>query len=265
MKKEKTFPTTTTEKLEFIHFVVCGPIQIETPGGSRLSQEVKYKFRLVAKGFLQKVGIYYGEVYTPIARFETIRLVVAIATNANWSIVKSAFLNGLLEEEIYYKTIMHQSKYTKDLLKRLNMQQSNPVGTPAEVGLTLKETNEERVWCFKRILRSPNFWFSTKELVVTLLSCEAKYIAASETVCQAVWLETLMEDLQVKNLGKIKLLVGNKFAIDLARHLIAHERSKHIETKFHFLREQVNNDKLRTKHCKTKIKFVDILTKTLKL
>ena len=66
---------------------------------------VKHKARLVAKGFLQKAGIDYGEVYAPVARIETVKFVVAIATNANWSMhqldVKSAFLNGPLEEEIY--------------------------------------------------------------------------------------------------------------------------------------------------------------------
>ena len=66
---------------------------------------VKHKARLVAKGFLQKAGIDYGEVYAPVARIETVRFVVAIATNANWSLhqldVKSAFLNGPLDEEVY--------------------------------------------------------------------------------------------------------------------------------------------------------------------
>ncbi|RDX81581.1 DEAD-box ATP-dependent RNA helicase 39, partial [Mucuna pruriens] len=86
---------------------------------------------------------------------------------------------------------------------------------------------------------APISWSSTKELVVALSSCEAEYIAASKTACQAVWLEALMKDLQVENLGKIKLLVDNKSAIDLARHPASHGRSKHIETRFHFLREQL--------------------------
>ncbi|RDX92049.1 hypothetical protein CR513_25882, partial [Mucuna pruriens] len=65
---------------------------------------VKHKAKLVSKEFLQKVGIDYGEVYASVARIEIIRLVVAIATNANWSThqldVKSAFLNGPLEKEV---------------------------------------------------------------------------------------------------------------------------------------------------------------------
>jgi len=66
---------------------------------------VRYKVRLVAKGFLQKARIDYGEVYAPVARIETIRLVVSIAIQHNWPLyqldVKAAFLNGKLEEEVY--------------------------------------------------------------------------------------------------------------------------------------------------------------------
>ncbi|RDX82758.1 Copia protein, partial [Mucuna pruriens] len=114
-------------------------------------------------------------------------------------------------------------------------------------------------------------WSSTKEPVVALLSCEAEYIVAEYIVAEyivafEIACQTLMKDLQVKILGKIKLLLpDNKSTIDLARHLIAYGRSKHIETRFHFLREQVSNEKLRIEHCKTKIQFADILTKALKL
>ena len=65
----------------------------------------KYKARLVAKGFLQKPGLDFNEVYAPIARIETVRLIVAIASMRKWTVsqldVKSDFLNGPLEEEVY--------------------------------------------------------------------------------------------------------------------------------------------------------------------
>ncbi|MCI29822.1 pentatricopeptide repeat-containing protein, partial [Trifolium medium] len=67
----------------------------------------KYKARLVAKGFLQKPDLDFNEVFTPVARLETIRLVVAIASYKDWAMhqldVKSAFLNGPLKEEVYVK------------------------------------------------------------------------------------------------------------------------------------------------------------------
>ena len=58
----------------------------------------KYKARLVARGFLQREGLDYSEVYSPVARIETVRLVVAVANAREWPMyhldVKSAFLNG---------------------------------------------------------------------------------------------------------------------------------------------------------------------------
>lgn len=60
---------------------------------------------LVSRGFLQKYGLYYFEVFPPVARDETIRLVIAIAASKNWPMlhldVKFAFLNGTLQEDLY--------------------------------------------------------------------------------------------------------------------------------------------------------------------
>jgi hypothetical protein len=65
----------------------------------------KHKARLVARGFMQKAGMDYFEVYAPIVRLETVRLIVTIACGRNWPMhhldVKSAFLNCPLDEEVY--------------------------------------------------------------------------------------------------------------------------------------------------------------------
>lgn len=65
----------------------------------------KLKARLVVKGFSQRYGSDYLETFAPVARLDTIRLLVALAAQKQWLIhqldVKSAFLNGFLEEEIY--------------------------------------------------------------------------------------------------------------------------------------------------------------------
>ena len=63
------------------------------------------KARLVCKGYAQVEGIDYGETYAPVARMESIRLILAYASSKNIKVyqmdVKSAFLNGELEEEVY--------------------------------------------------------------------------------------------------------------------------------------------------------------------
>lgn len=67
----------------------------------------KHKARLVAKGYEQQPGYDYQEVFSPVARIETIRLIIALAAQNHWKVhqmdVKSAFLNGPLEEEIFVK------------------------------------------------------------------------------------------------------------------------------------------------------------------
>ena len=66
---------------------------------------VRYKERLVVKGYAQKQGIDYDEVFSPVARMESIRILISIAAQENWELhdldVKTAFLNGEIKQDIY--------------------------------------------------------------------------------------------------------------------------------------------------------------------
>lgn len=66
---------------------------------------MNYKARLVAKGYVQKKGINFEEVFTPVTRLETVQLLLPLAVEKGWEVhhldVKSAFLNGDLLEEVY--------------------------------------------------------------------------------------------------------------------------------------------------------------------
>jgi hypothetical protein len=65
---------------------------------------IKHKARLVARGYVQKQGIDYDEVFTPVARMESIKMLLAMTAQEKWLVhhmdVKSAFLNGNLNEEV---------------------------------------------------------------------------------------------------------------------------------------------------------------------
>jgi hypothetical protein len=106
-------------------------------------------------------------------------------------------------------------------------------------------------------------WFSRKQKVVALSSCEAEYIAAAAAACQGVWLETLRADLLDCEVSKVKLKIDNMSALSLCKNPVFHDRSKHIDTKFHYIRENVECGKIRVEHVGTADQLADILTKAL--
>ncbi|PNX74620.1 putative LRR receptor-like protein kinase, partial [Trifolium pratense] len=83
----------------------------------------KYKARLVAKGYSQKHGIDYGEVYAPVARWDTIRTILCLAAYEKWPVlqldVKSAFLHGELMEDVYVMQPLGYQKGKSDEVYKL--------------------------------------------------------------------------------------------------------------------------------------------------
>jgi len=65
----------------------------------------KYKARFVARGFSQKEGIDYDEIFAPVARYTTIHSIIALVASQEWNLhqmdVKTAFLHGSIKEEVY--------------------------------------------------------------------------------------------------------------------------------------------------------------------
>lgn len=434
----------------------------------------KYKARLVAKGYAQQYGVNYTEVFAPVARLDTIRLILALAAQNNWDVfqldVKSAFLHGELNEEIFvqqplgyekkgeegkvyklrkalyglkqaprawyskieayfvregferclcehtlftkskevgkilivslyvddliytgndksmyddFKNSMMlefdmtdlgrmryflgieviqsldgifvcQRKYAHEILGRFGMDKSNPVKNPIvpgtklskdEAGTKVDETLFKQVvgslmyltatrpdlmygvslisrfmscpteshWlAAKRILRylkgttelgifykkngctnlvaytdsdfagdlddrrsTSGFafllgsgavsWSSKKQPIVTLSTTEAEYIAAAFCACQCIWLRRVLEKLGHKEENSTLIQCDNNSTIQLSKNSVFHGRSKHIDIRFHFLRDLTRDKIVELSYCNSQEQVADIMTKPLKL
>ncbi|KAM1556843.1 hypothetical protein PS2_040150 [Malus domestica] len=433
----------------------------------------KHKARLVAKGYCQQYGIDYAEVFAPVARLDTIRIVISLAAQKNWDIyqldVKSAFLHGELEEEVFVdqppgyeqkgqetkvyrlnkalyglkqaprawysriesyfikegfnkcpyehtlfikvaeegkiliaclyvddliftgndkmmfeqfkKSMMvefdmtdlgkmryflgieviqgsegifiSQRKYAQEILERFNMDQCNPVLNPIVPGLKLtkdeggievdgtvykqmvgslmyltatrpdlmfvvslisrymERPTEVHMQAVKRVLRyikgttdlgilykeggteevigytdsdyagdqddrkstsgyvfiissGAVSWSSKKQPVVTLSTTEAEFIAAASGACQVIWLRRILKSLNQEQNGPTLVYCDNVSTIKLSRNPVMHGRSKHIDVRFHFLRDLVKGRDLELVQCSTLEQIADIFTKPLK-
>jgi len=88
-------------------------------------------------------------------------------------------------------------------------------------------------------------WASQKQKIVALSSCEAEYVAGAAAACQGIWLSRLVGDLMGTKETPVKLLMDNMSAIALSKNPVHHDRSKHIDTRYHFMRECIEEGKWR--------------------
>ncbi|GJX75603.1 putative ribonuclease H-like domain-containing protein, partial [Tanacetum coccineum] len=110
---------------------------------------------------------------------------------------------------------------------------------------------------------SPISWSTQKQATVALSSCESEFIAATAAATQALWLKRLLSKLTHSQEEKVTIQVDNKSAIALMKNLIFHGRSKHIDTKYHFIRECVEKEDIQIEFINGEYHKADILTKSL--
>ena len=105
-------------------------------------------------------------------------------------------------------------------------------------------------------------WASKRQSTIALSTAEAEYISAAICSTQMLWMKHQLEDYQILE-SNIPIYCDNTAAISLSKNPILHSRAKHIEVKYHFIRDYVQKGVLLLKFVDTDHQWADIFTKPL--
>jgi len=104
---------------------------------------------------------------------------------------------------------------------------------------------------------------SKKQSSISLSTAEAEYIAATTCCTQILWMKQTLQDIQIDYKQPISILCDNTSAISIFKNLVMHSKLKHIPTKYHFLRDQVENQVVNMEYVPTKEHIANIFKKSL--
>ena len=106
-------------------------------------------------------------------------------------------------------------------------------------------------------------WKLKRQTVVALSSTEAEYVALCSVAQETVWLRHLLASIRFKHKDATVVDEDNQGTIALTKNPKNHSRTKHIDIKYHFVREAVEKKDVRLVYCPTGKMVADILTKML--
>jgi hypothetical protein len=107
-------------------------------------------------------------------------------------------------------------------------------------------------------------WSSRLQPVVSLSTTEAEYIAAVEAGKEIIWMQNLLTEFGFSFTSPSPLLIDNNSAVTVAKNPEHHGRMKHLDLRFHWLRDTVEAKKISPIHIPTTVQAADIFTKPLK-
>ena len=108
-------------------------------------------------------------------------------------------------------------------------------------------------------------WSSNRQSTVALSTCEAEYIGQTQAAKEAIWLKTLLDQLNPEDSSPVATIIygDNQGAIALAKNPQFHARTKHIDIQHHFIRQKVDEGKIELQYVPTAKQVADGLTKAL--
>ena len=98
---------------------------------------------------------------------------------------------------------------------------------------------------------------------MALSTAEAEYVVACTTICEVVWLRKLLSHLFDLQLDATCIYFNNQSCVKLSKKLVFHDKLKHIEIKYHYIRDMVQRGAVKLHYVVTDEHTADVLTKPL--
>nr|GFA93086.1 copia protein [Tanacetum cinerariifolium] len=105
-------------------------------------------------------------------------------------------------------------------------------------------------------------WMSKKQNCTTMSLAEAEYVALYTSCAQVIWMRTQLQDYGF-HYNKIPLYCDSQSAITISCNPVQHSRTKHIHTRYHFIKEHVENSIIELHFVRTEYQLADMFTKAL--
>ena len=179
----------------------------------------RYKARLVAQGYNQVYGIDYGETFAPVAKMNTIRILITLAVQFDWPLqqydVKNAFLHGELEEEIYMKI---PPGYSKQQIT------NNSICKLKKSLYGLKQSSRAWFGKFSQVIKKSGYSQSNGDhtlfykhsakdkLTILVIYVDDIIITGNDPTERAKLEQGLKQEFAIKNLGRMKYFLGIEIA-----------------------------------------------------
>ncbi|GJW01925.1 retrovirus-related pol polyprotein from transposon TNT 1-94 [Tanacetum coccineum] len=238
--------------------------------------------------FMQDERIDFEESFAPVTRIEAICIFVANVSHRNMTIyqmdVKTAFLNGERNEEVYVsqpEEFVDQDNPSHVYKLRKARTVSNkhhvhdtPMVEKNKLDKDLQETPVDATH-YRGMIGSLMYLTSSrpdliygvclcvrKQKSTAISSTKAEYIALSGCCAQILWMRSQLTNYRFK-FNKIPLYCDNNSATALCCNNVQHSRVKHIDVRYHFIKEQVENGIVELYFFRTEYKLADIFTKHL--
>nr|GEX44035.1 Gag-Pol polyprotein [Tanacetum cinerariifolium] len=266
----KSFPIYQMDvKTAFINGPLKEEVYVAQPDGfvDHDHPEKVYRLRKALYGLKQAPRAWYDE----LSKFLT----------------SKGFTKGLQIHQSLRGIFINQAKYTLEILRKHGMEKCQSIGTPMTTkpkldadlsGNPIDQTDyRSKIRCChlgcidtrKITSRGIQFlgdkfvsWMSKKQNCTAMSSTEAEYVALSASCTQVLWMRTQLKDYGF-NYNKTPLYCDSQSAIAISCNPVQHSRTKHIHTRYHFIKEQVKNGIIELYFVRTKYQLADMFTKAL--